>query len=141
VIGIGKGMVATMKHFLRPAITEQYPNVMRQLPARTRMSFALPRDESGVPKCKSCMLCEKSCPDDAISIQSEKREGVPGRVLTKFTINLGTCMYCGICVENCPSMGLTHTDDFENASPWREDMMLVLFEREPAAPPEGGDEQ
>ncbi len=139
MIGIGKGMVATMKHFLRPAITEQYPNVMRELPERSRMSFALPRDEAGTPMCKSCNLCAKSCPDQCITIESVKREDGPGRELRKFTIDLGRCMYCGICVENCPSMGLAHTGDFENASHLREDMILVLFEGESTPPPEGGE--
>ena len=35
------------------------------------------------------MLCERSCPDEAIKIESEKRADGPGRVLTKFTIDLG----------------------------------------------------
>ncbi len=61
------------------------------------------------------MLCEKSCPDDAIKIDSEKREDGPGRVLTGFSIDLGRCMYCGICVEQCSTHGLRHTGDFENA--------------------------
>jgi NADH-quinone oxidoreductase subunit I len=139
VIGIGKGMVATMKHFLRPAITEQYPNVMRELPERSRMSFALPRDENGTPMCKSCNLCANSCPDQCITIESVKREDSPGRELRKFTIDLGRCMYCGICVENCPSMGLAHTGDFENASHRIEDMILVLFEGESTTPLQGGD--
>lgn len=142
MIGIATGMITTLKHFLRPSITEQYPNERPHLPERSRMSFELPVDDSGVPKCKSCMLCARSCPDNAITIESEKREGVPGRVLTKFTIDLGLCMYCGICVENCPSMGLAHTGDFENASPWREDMTLVLFAGEPTAPTApGGDRE
>ena len=49
-------------------------------------------------------------------------------MLTQFEIDLGLCMYCGICVENCPSDGLRHTGDYENASARREDMTLVLFE-------------
>ncbi len=66
---------------------------------------------------QGCTLCAKSCPNSAITIETEKREDAPGRVLTKFEIDLGLCMYCGICVENCPSNGLRHTGDFENASP------------------------
>lgn len=141
MIGIGKGMLTTLRHFMAPAITVQYPLVKREIPERSRQSFTLPVDESGTPLCKSCNLCAKSCPDNAITIESEKREGVPGRVLTRFTIDLGVCMYCGICVENCPSMGLAHTGDFENASPWRDEMVLVLFEGESTQPAPGGDEE
>jgi formate hydrogenlyase subunit 6/NADH:ubiquinone oxidoreductase subunit I len=49
-------------------------------------------------------------------------------VLTKFTIDLGRCMYCGLCVEQCSSDGLHHTGDYENCSRSREDMLLVLYD-------------
>jgi len=131
MIGIAKGMVTTFKHLFTPAFTIQYPNVKRPLPERSRMSFALGADESGAPQCKACLLCEKSCPDDAIAIESTKLEGVPGRVLTKFSIDLGRCMYCGICVEQCTTQGLRHTGDFENTVVTREETVLVLFEASP----------
>jgi len=135
VIGMAKGMVATFKHIMRPAVTDQYPANMRTLPERSRMSFTLPLDEAGTPLCKSCMLCAKSCPDNAILIESEKREDGPGRVLNRFAIDLGLCMYCGICVENCAASGLHHNGDFETATPTREGTMLVLYERSDASAP------
>jgi len=131
MIGMAKGMVTTFKHLFKPTFTIQYPDVKRPLPERTRMSFELKKDANGEPQCKSCLLCEKSCPDDAIKIESEKREDAPGRVLTKFTIDLGRCMYCGMCVEQCSTQGLAHTADFENSTPERAGTMLVLFEAAP----------
>lgn len=128
MIGMAKGMVTTLKHLFRPSFTDAYPFGPKLLPERSRTSFALPLDEDGVPYCKACMLCAKTCPDDAIIIESEKRADGPGRVLTKFTIDLGLCMYCGLCVENCTSSGLHHTGDFETASADKADMTLVLFE-------------
>jgi NADH-quinone oxidoreductase subunit I len=135
VIGIGKGMATIFGKMIRPAITEQYPLEKRVLPQRARMSFGMTRDEDGSAKCKACMLCERSCPDEAIVIESEKRVDGPGRVLTKFSIDLGRCMYCGLCVEQCTSDGLHHTGDYENNSPRREDMIQVLYDisTEPAA--------
>lgn len=130
MIGIGKGMATIFGRMMRPAVTERYPYVKRQLPERARMSFAMARDESGQPHCKACMLCERSCPDNAIFIESEKRADGPGRVLTKFTIDLGRCMYCGMCVEQCTSDGLHHTGDFENNVTERSATMLVLYEAE-----------
>jgi NADH-quinone oxidoreductase subunit I len=136
MIGIAKGMATIFGRMVKPAVTIQYPQEKRVLPERARMSFAMTRDETGAAKCKACMLCERSCPDEAIVIESEKRADGPGRVLTKFTIDLGRCMYCGLCVEQCTSDGLHHTGDFENNSTCREDMMLVLFDAalEPPAP-------
>jgi NADH-quinone oxidoreductase subunit I len=133
VIGMAKGMATTFGRMLRPAVTENYPDEKRTLPERARMSFAMAADESGQPQCKACMLCERSCPDEAIKIESEKRVEGPGRVLTKFTIDLGRCMYCGLCVEQCSTDGLHHTGDYENNSTAREAMMLVLYEAEPGA--------
>jgi len=141
--GIARGMATTFKHLLRPAITEQYPDEKRALPERSRMSFALLTDEHGMPQCKSCLLCEKSCPDAAISIESEKRVEGPGRVLTRFTIDLGRCMYCGICVEQCSTSGLVHTSDFETCTTERGGTIAVLYESPQSdsarAPGSGGD--
>jgi NADH-quinone oxidoreductase subunit I len=128
VNGIAKGLATVFGRMVRPAVTEQYPIEKRVLPERARMSFGMTRDDAGSAKCKACMLCERSCPDEAILIESEKRVDGPGRVLTKFSIDLGRCMYCGLCVEQCTSDGLHHTGDYENNSIHREDMILVLFD-------------
>jgi len=126
--GIARGMATTFRHLLGPALTEPYPDKKRVLPERSRMSFALLTDERGMPQYKSCLLCEKSCPDTAISIESEKNTEGPGRVLTRFTIDLGRCMYCGICVEQCSTSGLVHTSDFETCTTDRSGTLAVLYE-------------
>ncbi len=131
--GIAKGMATVFGRMVRPSVNDRYPDRKRVLPERARMSFAMAHDESGEPKCKACMLCERSCPDDAIIIESEKRTDGPGRVLTKFTIDLGRCMYCGMCVEQCTSDGLHHTGDFENNVTERAGTLLVLFDAAAAA--------
>lgn len=128
MIGMGKGMVATFKHIFQRPITLQYPYEKRQLPERSRMSFAMRTDEEGVAVCSSCMLCARSCPDEAIVIESEKKPEGSGRVLTKFTIDLGRCMYCGLCVEQCTTHGLMHTGDYEFAVPTRAETMLVIYD-------------
>jgi formate hydrogenlyase subunit 6/NADH:ubiquinone oxidoreductase subunit I len=126
-------MATTFGRMLRPAVTENYPDEKRTLPERARMSFAMATDENDQPQCKACMLCERSCPDEAIKIESEKKADGPGRALTKFTIDLGKCMYCGLCVEQCSTDGLHHTGEFENNSSDRADMMLVLYQAEPGS--------
>lgn len=130
MIGMLKGMATTFSHLLRPTFNAGYPGTPKVLPERARSSFTLPRNEDGVPLCKSCGLCERSCPDSAITITSSKREDGPGRILERFEIDLGVCMYCGICVESCPSTGLAHTGEFEHATPRREDTVMVLYARD-----------
>lgn len=133
MFGIARGMATTIKHLFRPAITYGYPGHKRDLPPRSRMSFALLTNEDGEPQCKACLLCARSCPDNAITIESEKREDGPGRELTTFTIDLGRCMYCGLCVEQCTTAGLVHTGDYEGCSADLDDMKLVLYVREERA--------
>ncbi len=124
-----KGMATTARHLFMPTFNAGYPGIPKVLPERSRSSFVLPLDDDGLPLCKSCQLCAKSCPDSAIIIESEKAADGPGRVLTRFTIDLGLCMYCGICVEMCTASGLAHAGEFENATHLREETLLVLFDR------------
>lgn len=128
MIGMIKGMGITLRHMLSPAFTEAYPFGRRELPERTRMSFAMGREDGGGAHCKACLLCEKSCPDGAIRLVTDKRPDAPGRMLVRFEIDLGLCMHCGICVENCAAGGLHFTDDFEHLSTTREGMVLVLYD-------------
>lgn len=136
MIGLAKGMVTTLRHLLRPAITEQYPNVKRTLPERSRTMFTLPLDESGVPACKACMLCAKSCPDNAITMTTEKRADGPGRVLTHYSVDLGLCMYCGICIENCPSNGVEFIGDYERATHDKSQTRVILYDQPYTPPPQ-----
>lgn len=72
------------------------------------------------PACTSCMICARECPSWCISISShaEPVEGLPQgardrtqNVLDCFAIDWSLCMYCGICVEECPYDALEWTSD------------------------------
>ena len=63
------------------------------------------------PACTSCMICARECPSWCITIDShtEPIEGLPPgtrertrNVLDRFAIDWSLCMYCGICIEECP---------------------------------------
>jgi NADH-quinone oxidoreductase subunit I len=128
VIGMAKGMMTTLKYFLRPAVTVQYPNVKRTLPERSRTMFTLPLDDTGSPACKACGVCAKNCPDGAITMETAKRPDGPGRMLLHYDVDLGLCMYCGICVETCPSDGIAFTGDYERATADKGETRVVLFD-------------
>jgi NADH-quinone oxidoreductase subunit I len=61
--------------------------------------------------CTSCKICARECPSWCITIDSHT-EPVPGlpagarerthNVLDRFALDWSLCMYCGICVEECP---------------------------------------
>ena len=62
-------------------------------------------------QCTSCMLCVRECPVWCIELTAHPEPdpaSPPGgrqrtiNVLDSFTIDYGTCMFCGICVDVCP---------------------------------------
>ena len=101
---------------LRPATTQEYPDVEPELPPRSRGVIALVEEN-----CTVCMLCARECPDWCIYIDSHKEtlpavEGGRERqrnVLDRFAIDFSLCMYCGICVEVCPFDALFWSPSFE----------------------------
>ncbi len=99
-----EGMAITFAEMLRVGqnhTTVQYPDrtavpVVDSLPERYRGFLEVDMDI-----CTGCKACERDCPINCIVIDLEKVEGV--RAMTRFDIDLGKCMYCGICVEACPT--------------------------------------
>jgi NADH-quinone oxidoreductase subunit I len=76
------------------------------------------------PACTSCMICARECPSWCITIDSHTEPVAdlpPGarsrteNVLDRFAIDWSLCMYCGICVEECPFDALAWSTDL--ASP------------------------
>lgn len=61
--------------------------------------------------CTSCMICARECPTWCIRIES-RTEPIPDlppgarertrNVLVDFDIDVALCLYCGICIEECP---------------------------------------
>jgi NADH-quinone oxidoreductase subunit I len=117
-LGLMKGLVVTLKHALRPSITQQYPQEKPDLPPRTRGVIALKE-----ANCTVCYKCSRECPDWCIYIDAHKETHEPAsggkgrsmKVLDRFAIDYALCMYCGICVEVCPFDALFWSPEFEYA--------------------------
>ncbi len=76
--------------------------------------------QMGHLRCKGCKWCERACPIDCIAIDLAKSAESKKIEMTRFDIDMGKCMYCGLCVEACvvESTGaLRHTREFEAAGP------------------------
>jgi NADH-quinone oxidoreductase subunit I len=117
--GLIKGLGVTLKHMLRPAVTQQYPEEKPDLPPRTRGVIALKE-----ANCTVCWKCSRECPDWCIYIEAHKETHDPAsggrarsvKVLDRFAIDYALCMYCGICVEVCPFDALFWSPEFEYAT-------------------------
>ena len=117
-LGLIKGLGVTLKHALRPSITQQYPEEKPDLPPRTRGVIALKE-----ANCTVCYKCSRECPDWCIYIDAHKETHEPAsggkgrsmKVLDRFAIDYALCMYCGICVEVCPFDALFWSPEFEYA--------------------------
>jgi len=69
MIGLLKGLQATMSHLFSRNVTVQYPEVRRELPQRSRGLIRLRlKDDARTPRCIACTFCEQVCPAVAIKI-------------------------------------------------------------------------
>jgi formate hydrogenlyase subunit 6/NADH:ubiquinone oxidoreductase subunit I len=129
-LGLVKGLLVTLKHALRPSVTQQYPDEQPDLPPRTRGVIALKE-----ANCTVCYKCSRECPDWCIYIDAHKETHEPAsggrarsvKVLDRFAIDYALCMYCGICVEVCPFDALFWSPEFEYAE---YDIHELLHEKE-----------
>ncbi len=100
-----KGMEVTGVELVTPKVTEQYPENRAELhiPERFRATLEFIYDENGGHKCIACGSCERNCPN-----QKKMK-------LDKYMYDLGSCTFCGLCVQVCPTNAIRFSNDFEQA--------------------------
>lgn len=131
-IGLRRAVAAVLRNFRRDPWTVQYPAVQRDRAERFRASsFALLHDEHGEEACVACLLCEKICPSEVITIKAgPKREspvtGKKRQYLEDFTLDLNACLYCELCVQVCPTDAIVMVRLPQAPVESREDLLLTM---------------
>jgi NADH-quinone oxidoreductase subunit I len=128
-----EGLATTIRHTYTTLVTgetrttQQYPDVMPQLPSNYRGVHRLNRDEQGRVKCVACYMCSTACPAHCIDIVAAPapkewtdREKYP----ETFVIDELRCIYCGMCEQACPVDAIELTTLFDLTGMSREDMMF-----------------
>jgi NADH-quinone oxidoreductase subunit I len=77
-----------------------------------------------------CELCAWACPADAIYVEgadnTDEARFSPGeRYAAVYQINYLRCIFCGLCIEACPTRSLTMSNEYELADDSRQDLIFT----------------
>jgi NADH-quinone oxidoreductase subunit I len=134
-VALVKGFTVTFRNMLRKTVTENYPEEPVHFEDRYRGIHVLHRDENGLEKCVGCFLCAAACPARCIYIEAADNADAPRisageRYARVYNIDYSRCIFCGYCVEACPTDAITHGHGFEfvtsniNALIYRKEKLL-----------------
>lgn len=115
--------VLTLRYFVGPKATLNYPFEKGPLSPRFRGEHALRRYPNGQERCIACKLCEAICPALAITIEAGPRMSDGTQRARRYDIDMNKCIYCGLCQEACPVDAIVEGPNFEFATETREELI------------------
>ncbi len=129
------GMAVTIRYFVKPIVTVQYPREKIQMSPRYRGYPQFIIDpESGTHRCIACEMCSRICPSQLITVEGVKLPGAKQKVGYHYVHEHQYCSLCGLCVEVCPTTALEYSQSYRLVGFHREDCvidhMVLLQERQ-----------
>ncbi|MDR1273326.1 MAG: 4Fe-4S dicluster domain-containing protein [Odoribacteraceae bacterium] len=114
------GMRATLRVFFRAKTTERYPENRATLTMfdRFRGELVMLHDEQNYHRCTACGICEMNCPNGTLRVTSEwvvDEAGKKKKSLVEYQYDLGSCLFCQLCVRTCAQQALGFLPTFEHA--------------------------
>jgi len=114
----------------RKPVTHLYPYQKVDLPQAFRGQHSI-----DWYKCIGCELCAKVCPNECIYFEFHEVDKDdpylhPSRamldemkkIIRRPAVDIGHCLFCGNCMEYCPTDAWNFTQEFEHADYAREDL-------------------
>ncbi|MEJ2671524.1 MAG: NADH-quinone oxidoreductase subunit I [Deltaproteobacteria bacterium] len=127
------GMVVTIRYFVKPIVTVQYPRQKLQMTENYRGYPQFIIDpETQTHRCIACEMCARICPSQLITVEGTKFPEAKQKRATKYIHEHQYCSLCGLCVEVCPTTALEFSKVYRLAGYTREDCVidhLVLLQK------------
>ena len=127
-LGLGKGLLVTLRNLVRRPFTVQYPEERVAQHPRFRGEEFVWYEE----RCTGCASCAKYCPLGIIKIVTDPSGATPEEGdkydVQVFDIDIGRCMFCGLCVEACPYDALFMGSGFERGVYQRDRLVISADE-------------
>ena len=127
------GMAVTIRYFVKPIVTVQYPRQQLTMSPRYRGYPQFIIDpETNTHRCIACEMCSRICPSQLIAVEGTKFPGEKQKRATKYLHEHYYCSFCGLCAEVCPTTALEYSKEYRLAGFHREDFVfdhLVLLQK------------
>jgi len=119
------GMAVTIRYFVKPIVTVQYPRQKIEMTPRYRGYPQLIVDpETHTHRCIACEMCSRICPSQLIHLEGTKFPGEKQKRATKYIHEHQYCSLCGLCTEVCPTGALEYSKEYRLAGYRREDAVI-----------------
>jgi len=127
------GMAVTIRYFVKPVVTVQYPRQKIQMSPRYRGYPQFIVDpETKTHRCIACEMCSRICPSQLITVEGAKFPGEKQKRGTKYIHEHYYCSLCGLCVEVCPTTALEFSKEYRLVGLSRQDAVidhLILLQK------------